>query len=107
MLHVIHLLGEEAGYQAARDSRLIREGAGAAFPVTVRRIGRGGDYRHWAHAALALRFGGGPPFDLIHVWDTTALIAALAAATPTVFTAPHPLTARDIAWLRFAARRHN
>ena len=107
MVHVIHLLGPQAGPEAERDSRLLTAAPGRSFPITVRRIGRGGDYRHWTTAAATLRLGSAPMFDLIHVWDTTALLAALVAGVPIVFTIPQPLSARDRRWIRFGSRRHN
>jgi len=107
MLHVIHLLGPQAGAGAERDSRLLTAAPGRSFPITVRRIGPRADYRHWATAAAALRFGSAPTFDLIHVWDTTALFAALVAAVPIVFTVPQPLSLRERRWIRFASRRHS
>jgi hypothetical protein len=83
----------------------LRDGRCRAIPVTLRRIGSRGEYRHWLHAAASLRFGSGPMFDLVHAWDPWALLGALAAAKPTVFIVPDPMTFRDFLWLRVARRR--
>lgn len=87
MVQVLHLSERKIDYQAARMSEAIRRAAAPPAVVTVRTMGEGGQWRNAAHAAAALRLGGGPTFDLAHVWDSTALLAAVAGGLPVVFSA--------------------
>lgn len=107
MLHALHLAGVEPDLQTLRTSQMLCSALGSEFYFSRRSIGRGGDYRNAPHAAISLRFASGAQADLIHAWDRTALIAALGAALPTVFSPAAPLTSRDAGWLRLAAPRQS
>lgn len=73
---------------AERTSTLIRRFVPDGISITARSLGRGGVYRNVAHAAMSLRFGRGIPFDVIHAFDSSSLLAACAAPSPLVFSAP-------------------
>ena len=107
MLHILHLAGGERDLQSLRTSQMLCSALGSEFCFTGRSIGPGGDYRNAAHAAIALRLGTAIHADLIHAWDITALIAALGAALPTVFSPAASPMSRDAAWVRLAAPRQN
>lgn len=105
MLQVLHLSGGERDLQTLRTSQILCPALSDEFRISNRSIGPGRDYRTAAHAALSLRFRAAPRIDLIHAWDLPALIAALGAGLPTVFSpsvwpAPH-----HVRWLRAAAQR--
>src|SRR5690348_13662302 len=107
MLQVLHLISGEGDLQTRRSSALLREALEGEFPAVCRSIGRGGDYRNLAHAAVSLRAGWGPQVELIHAWDLRAFAAAVLAALPTVLSPSEPLTSRARRWLRLAAPRHS
>lgn len=86
MVQILHLMSIEANLQTERTSSLIRQLASGSVSIATRSIGRGGNYRNIAHAALSLRFGRGTPFDVIHAFDTPSLLAACAAPSPLVFS---------------------
>jgi len=86
MVQILHLMSTEPDLQTERTAAMIRRSAGSGVEIATRAIGRGGIYRNAAHAALSLRFGRGMPFDVIHAFDATALLAACAAPSPLVFS---------------------
>jgi hypothetical protein len=64
-------------------------------------IGRGGYYRNAGRAALALRFGRGTLFDIVHAWCVPSVIAACGSPSPIVFSPSQPPTLAP-RWLRMA-----
>jgi glycosyltransferase involved in cell wall biosynthesis len=107
MLQVLQLISGQGDLQTRRSSKILREALGGDFSATCRSIGRGGEYRNLAHAAVSLRAGWGLPIELVHVWDLPAFVAAVCSALPIVFSPSVPLTSRAARWLRLAAPRHS
>lgn len=101
MVQVLHLMSTAGNLHAERTSALIRRFAADGISIATRSIGRGGVYRNVAHAAMSLRFGRGIPFDVIHAFDSSSLLAACAAPSPLVFSAPE-FPASVPAWWRRA-----
>ena len=100
-------MNADPDFSARRCSALLRKALGGEFPSQIRSIGRGGDYRNLARAAVSLRAGRGPAFELVHAWDLRSFVAALFSSLPTVFSPSEPLTSRAARWLRLAAPRHS
>lgn len=91
MVQVLHLTSTTADLQSANTAAAIRKAAAdAGVNLSTRTIGRGGVYRHAAHAALSLRFGRGVLFDVIHAFDVPSLIAACAGPSPVLFSPSGP-----------------
>lgn len=103
MIRVLHLLSCAPDLHATRLSEVLREGAGPGFRIHTRTIGRGGDYRNCAHAAIALRRSNDSPYEVVHVWDTSALIAGLAAGTAVIYSPSGPPPANVCPWIARAA----
>ncbi|HEY2586078.1 MAG TPA: glycosyltransferase family 4 protein [Tepidisphaeraceae bacterium] len=106
MVQVLHLTSTTADLSAAHTAAAIRRAAGddeagSGVHVTTRTTGRGGVYRHAAHAALSLRFGRGILFDAVHAFDVPSLLAACAGPSPVVFSPSGP-PAITPAWLAAA-----
>ena len=86
-------------------SEVIRRAAAPPVVVTVRTMGAGGQWRNGAHAAAALRLGGGPTFHVAHVWDSMALLAAVAGGLPVVFSPSElPSVQRGMSWKPTSSR---
>jgi glycosyltransferase involved in cell wall biosynthesis len=107
MIRVLHLLSCAPDLHATRLSEALREIAGPGFRIHTRTIGRGGDYRNCAHAAIALRRGDDTSYEVVHAWDTTALIAGLAAGTAVIYSPSRPPPASMCAWIARAAGHCN
>jgi glycosyltransferase involved in cell wall biosynthesis len=101
MVQVLHLMGCQPDLQSERTSETLRRAAGPDLEITVRMIGRGGYYRNAGRAALALRFGRGTLFDIVHAWDVPSVIAACGSPSPIVFSPSQPPTLAP-RWLRMA-----
>lgn len=86
MVQVLHLMSTDPDLPTERNAAAIRRASGDDIAISTRTIGRGGVYRQAAHAALSLRFGRGIPFDVVHAFDSRALLAACAAPSPLVFS---------------------
>jgi glycosyltransferase involved in cell wall biosynthesis len=78
-------------FEAACLAAAIARAAADDATITTRTIGRGGSYRNAAFAAMALRFGREPLFDVIHAFDASAALAAFASPPPVIFTPTRPL----------------
>jgi glycosyltransferase involved in cell wall biosynthesis len=101
MVQVLHLMSTDPDLQSERTAAAIRRASGDEVAVSTRTIGRGGVYRNVVHAALSLRFGRGIPFDVVHAFDSPALVAACAAPSPLVFS-PSEAPALVPGWWRAA-----
>jgi glycosyltransferase involved in cell wall biosynthesis len=101
MVQVLHLMGCQPDLQSERTSQTIRRAAGPDLEITIRMIGRGGYYLNAGRAALALRFGRGILFDIVHAWDEPSVIAACGSPSPIVFSPSRPPTLAP-RWLRMA-----
>lgn len=100
MARALHLIDREADFETARSGLAMARSSDEGFDLTVRTIGRGGDYRDVANGAAKLRREAGA-FDLIHAWGGRALgIAALGSKLPVIFS-PSPEThPKTVDWLR-------
>jgi glycosyltransferase involved in cell wall biosynthesis len=100
MIRLLHVHDRDADFQAARAVEQLMKGLGVEFDGSIRTVGTGGDYGHFASAAIHLR-GEALSCDLVHAWGARALSAvafgpfAQILFTPTAFP-----TRRQIAWLR-------
>jgi glycosyltransferase involved in cell wall biosynthesis len=90
MVQVLHLMNCDPDLQSQWDSETIRRAAPADIAITIRHIGRGGYYRTTGRGALALRFGRGTLFDVVHAWDMPSVIAACGSPSPIVFSPSQP-----------------
>jgi glycosyltransferase involved in cell wall biosynthesis len=105
MLRVLHLMSASPDLETAHGAQMLRRGLGDAITISTHSIGRGGDSRNLPLAAAALR-GRSRQFDLIHVWDLTALLAAAFGSTSPLVFSPSRLPSRtQTGWIRAAMRR--
>jgi glycosyltransferase involved in cell wall biosynthesis len=106
MLRILELIGhdsEAAGLQAYRGAMMLANNSTDGFRSLLMTIGRGGDYRNAAEAAVRLRFA--HSFHVVHAWDAPALVAALGSGLPVVFNAPARLSRGTWSWLATMAYR--
>ncbi len=102
---VLLLLNTEPNFQTRKTVDLIRREIGSNFQLTVRSLGRGGDFRSVADAALHLRT---EPFDLVHAWGIPGVnVAALVSAKPILFSATKFPSRKSINWIGFISRYRN
>jgi glycosyltransferase involved in cell wall biosynthesis len=99
MIQVLHLMSQTPDLFNERTSQSIARAAGSEFAVTKRTIGRGGAYRDAAQAAMALRFGRGILFDVVHAWDVPSVLGACASPSPIIYSPSVPPNGSSV-WLK-------
>jgi glycosyltransferase involved in cell wall biosynthesis len=100
MLRVLQLISrdhESLSLAASRGSMMLADNSSDDCRSLVLTIGRGGDYRNAAEAAVRLRFA--HAFNLIHAWDPPALMGSLATGLPVVFSAFGRISRGTWSWL--------
>jgi glycosyltransferase involved in cell wall biosynthesis len=106
MLRILQLISRDpqsCGLQALRGSMILADNSTEECRSLVLTIGRGGDYRNAAEAAIRLRFA--HAFNIIHAWDPPALMAALGSGLPVAFSAPDRTSRGTWSWLAAMAYR--
>jgi glycosyltransferase involved in cell wall biosynthesis len=94
MVRVLHLSGAHPDFQTERGLAAIARASGSQFEIEQRTIGRGGDWRGSAFAWIALRGAVGKRADIVHAWDRTGLIAALAVPGKAIIYSPSSIPGR-------------
>jgi hypothetical protein len=98
MIRVLHLLSTGADFQTRRTQELLCREAGGEFNSQHQTIGRGGDFRSTAIAAIRLRDSDA---QIIHAWGQSALTAAaFAGAERILFSPDSSMPTRSIGWVR-------
>jgi hypothetical protein len=97
-IRVLHLLSTNTDFQTRRTHELLCQQAGGDFDSHTRTIGRGGDFRNVAIAAIQLR---GADSQIVHAWGQSALTAAaFAGATRVLFSPDTSMPQTSIGWIR-------
>jgi hypothetical protein len=81
----LHLLSTDADFQTRRTHDLLFREAGGEFDSQSKTIGRGGDFRSTAIAAVRLRGGDAK---IVHAWGQSALMAAVFAGIKSILFSP-------------------
>lgn len=103
MARILQIRERHTDFETERSAQTLLRSAGEEFQITVKLLGRGGDYRDLAHALITLRRES-PPHDLVHAFGIRALrVAALASAAPILFSPSPETTLSEIRWLRAVA----
>ena len=99
MPRVLHLLSLAADAQTRRVQATLADRLGTEFPGDTRTLGPGGDHRHAAGAAAAVRQSDA---DVVVAWGTPALLAAAMAGRqrPVLFAPDHYLGPKPLRWVR-------
>jgi len=99
MIHIAHLIGREASFEAQRGIEMLARGLGEGFESKMVRIGQGAKCRTWLAAARYLRRQTGR-FDVVHACDGTGLAAGVGSGCPLVLSLAVPPGRTLNRWLR-------
>ena len=102
MSRVLHLFSRETTFQTEHGISLLTDPTRSTFQTVTLTIGRGCNFRSALGAGATLRFSHSG-FDLIHAWDPSAFIAAVASGLPVVFSPSEPVKRGSWSWLATAA----
>jgi hypothetical protein len=98
LMRVLHLVSTGADFQTRRTQELLCREAGDEFHSQRKTIGRGGDFRSTAIAAVRLRGGDA---QIVHAWGQSALTAAAFAGCRSILFSPDSsMDNRAIGWAR-------
>jgi len=97
-IRLLHLLSRGADFQTRRTHDLLLREAGGEFDSQSKTIGRDGDFRSTAIAAVRLRGGDA---QIVHAWGQSALTAAVFAGVKSILYSPDvSMDNRAIGWAR-------
>lgn len=100
MIRVLQLCSVDPGASGpgAEDwAALVNSELRGSIGALLLRIGRGGEFRNPVEASLRLRFA--HDFNLVHAWDSAALMAAIASGLPVIYSPSSTLSRGTWAWL--------
>jgi hypothetical protein len=100
MVRVLQLysIGRNApGLGPADLTRLLSEHLKGQIAALALRIGRGGEFRNAAEAAIRLRLS--REFNLIHAWDAPAMMASIASGLPVIYNVSSVFSRGTCSWL--------
>src|SRR5579864_7529608 len=97
MVRVLQLISCDSSLWQTRGAEILANSSDSEFQSMIARIGRGGELRNVAQAAIRLRIG--HHFNVIHAWDHDSLIAGVGSGLPVVLSVPPLVRRGSWAWL--------